>query len=66
MRVTVKGEPREAASGATLLELVRETGTDPGRVAVAVNGTVVPRAELASRRPAAGDAIEIIEPVGGG
>jgi thiamine biosynthesis protein ThiS len=66
MRVTVNGEPREVAPGATLLDLVRESGSDPGRAAVAVNGAVVPRGELATRRPAEGDAIELIEPVGGG
>jgi thiamine biosynthesis protein ThiS len=64
--VRVNGEDREVRDGATLGELLRELGLGGRRVAVAVNRDVVPRRALEERTIAPGDAIEILEAVGGG
>jgi len=52
--------------GATLADLLDETGTRRESTAVAVNMAVVPRGEMAGRVLREGDSVEIIEAVGGG
>lgn len=66
MRVKVNGSPRDVAPGTTLAALLPTLGVDLRRVAVAVNGAVVPRDELPVQVLAEHDAVEVIEPVGGG
>ncbi|MDP8961893.1 MAG: sulfur carrier protein ThiS [Actinomycetota bacterium] len=66
--VTVNGEGLEVSADATIADLVRRLGRDPMRsgVAVAVNGTVVPRETWPERRLAAGDQVEVLGAVQGG
>ena len=66
MRVSVNGEPRDVPEGGTLAGLLDELGVSRQRVAVAVNAATVPRRDLDARPLAEGDAVEIIEAVGGG
>ena len=69
LRITLNGEPRTVAAGAegtTVAALVREAGLEGQRVAVEVNGVVVPRAEHGTRRLADGDQVEMVTFVGGG
>ncbi|MFS8036492.1 sulfur carrier protein ThiS [Xanthobacter sp. AM11] len=53
---------------ATVADLLRAKGLDPGRkgMAVAVNGAVAPRRTWAEAPLSAGDAVEIIEAKQGG
>jgi thiamine biosynthesis protein ThiS len=64
--VTVNGEPRAVARGATLLELVRSLALDPRAVVVEHNRTIVRRPQLEAVTVAPGDAIELVHFVGGG
>ena len=64
--VAVNGEPREIASGTTLLALVDAVARDRSRIAVERNRAIAPRAEWASIEVADGDEIEIVTLVGGG
>ncbi len=66
--MTVNGEGLEVSADATIADLVRRLGRDPMRsgVAVAVNGTVVPRETWPERRLAAGDQVEVLGAVQGG
>jgi len=64
--ISVNGEPREIAAGATLVELVAALGLTGRKIAIAVNRNVVPRTKYAARALAAGDRVEILEAVGGG
>lgn len=65
IEIRVNGAAREMPDGATLGALVETLA--PGRkIAVEVNGGVVPRAEHAAFRLSAGDRVEIIEAIGGG
>ena len=64
--VTVNGEPRAVARGATLLELLRSLALDPRAVVVEHNRTIVRRPRLEAVTIAAGDAIELVHFVGGG
>jgi thiazole synthase len=67
--LSVNGRPRtlRAPVGtATVRTLLDEMGLGSARVAVELNGEVVPRAEHARRRIAAGDRLEVVTFVGGG
>ncbi len=64
--ITVNGEPRAVARGATLLELVRSLALDPRAVVVEHNRTIVRRPRLEAVTVAPGDAIELVHFVGGG
>lgn len=66
MQVTVNGSEREVPDELTVRDLVVHLGLADGPVAVEVNREIVPRAEHAQRKVAAGDAIEIVHFVGGG
>ena len=64
--VTVNGEPRTIAAGATIAAMLKEIGIDPSKVAVERNLEVVPRSTLREVRASDGDAFEIVHFVGGG
>jgi len=65
IEIRVNGAARTMPDGATLAALV-ETLAAGRKIAVEVNGGVVPRAEHAAFRLATGDRVEIIEAIGGG
>jgi len=64
--VFVNGEPRDVAAGQTLLELLRNLGLDPARVAVELDRRIVKQAEWSDVVVASGARIEIVQFVGGG
>ncbi len=66
MLITLNGEAREAASGKSLLDLVKELGLDPKAVVAERNGNIVERASFAELVLAEGDTLELIRLVGGG
>ena len=67
MHLRINGAEIEVAV-ATIAELLVEQGIDPKArfLAVAVNGTVVRRAEWQAAPLAAGDTVEIVRPFQGG
>jgi thiazole synthase len=69
MRIVVNGSDRDLPDrqpAPTVADLVREVGLAGRRIAVEMNGEVVPRAEHGSRRLSEGDRVEIVAFVGGG
>jgi sulfur carrier protein len=69
MNLVLNGQKREfeqLAPGANLQDLIAELGLKGDRVAIEHNGNIVPRAEWAEARLAAGDRLEIVHFVGGG
>ncbi len=64
--VTVNGEQRRVAAGASIAAMLVELGIDPQRVAVERNLAIVPRSTLGEVKVADGDAFEIVHFVGGG
>ncbi len=58
----------QAFAGAHVIDLLQMLGIDPARrgVAVAINGTVVPRARWTDARLDGGDDVEIVRPLSGG
>ncbi|GLY00858.1 MULTISPECIES: sulfur carrier protein ThiS [Actinoplanes] len=66
MRVTVNGRPQSRPDGCSVAALVAEI-TDAHRgVAVAVNGTVVPRSTWPAVELADGDRVEVLTASQGG
>lgn len=66
MDVTVNGDARRLAAGATLGAVVDDAAGDRRGVAVAVNEEVVPRSRWDATELRAGDRIEILTAAQGG
>jgi sulfur carrier protein len=66
MTVTLNGSPYDLGEGTSVADAVAKL-TDAGfGVAVAVNGSVVPRSEWAGTMLTSGDTIEVLTAVQGG
>lgn len=66
LQLTVNGEMRRIAAGATIANLVESLGLNPQKVAVEHNAEIAPRSTLADVALADGDVLEIVHFVGGG
>lgn len=66
MDIQLNGETRSIAQPATLATLLEQEGLAERRVAVELNGEIVPRAQLGTRVLHAGDTVEIVHALGGG
>jgi sulfur carrier protein len=66
MRLTVNGAPTEVDQGVTVAALVATLTDQRRRVAVAVNGEVVPRSSWETTPLREGDSVEVLAAVAGG
>jgi sulfur carrier protein len=66
IHVTVNGSPREFAAPLTFAQFVDELALAGKRLAIEVNGEIVPRSRFPEARLADGDRIEVVVAVGGG
>ncbi|MFD0326131.1 MULTISPECIES: sulfur carrier protein ThiS [Lysobacter] len=66
MNILLNGEPRSLAAPTTLIELLHAEGLRERRVAVEINGEIVPRGRHADTALAEGDKVEIVHALGGG
>ena len=67
MELTVNGTRRRLEPPpATIADLVRALNLEGKRIAVELNGEIVPRSRYAATRLSAGDRLEIVGAVGGG
>ncbi|MGQ4661542.1 sulfur carrier protein ThiS [Lysobacter sp. F6437] len=66
MDITLNGEPRVLAAPTTVTALLQAEGLGERRVAVEVNGTIVPRSRHGEHPLADGDTVEIVHALGGG
>lgn len=66
MEITLNGEIRELATGATVGQLLQQLELANRRTAVEVNQEVVPRSAYGEVTLEPGDAVEIVHAVGGG
>lgn len=66
VRVTVNGEAMELEAGASVADLLERLRVGSPRVAVERNRDIVPRAQYGATVLAEGDALEVVELVGGG
>lgn len=63
--ITVNGE-KINADGKTVAEFIASTDYNPARIAVELNGEIVPKAKYADVVLADGDTLEVVGFVGGG
>ena len=61
----INGEPSDAI-GRTLLEYLQQAGLDPARVAVELDGEIIPRDRYRDTLLGDGQRVEIVRFVGGG
>jgi sulfur carrier protein len=66
VQVTVNGVPTDVPDTTTVATLVAERSAGHSRVAVAVNGGVVPRSSWETSTLGPGDAVEVLAPTAGG
>ena len=66
MKILINGETREVSAAATIADLLRKEGLAERRVAVEVNGDIVPRAAHTEHALGEGDRVEIVHALGGG
>lgn len=66
MDIVLNGEPRSLPGALTILGLLQAEGLGGRRVAVEVNGEIVPRGRHADHALADGDRVEIVHALGGG
>lgn len=61
----INGQPSSAV-GMMLMEYLEQAGVDPARIAVELDGEIIPRADYAHTRLEDGQELEIVSFVGGG
>jgi len=66
MQIIVNGETRQVADDTSAAELIEALGLGDRRLALELNGEIVPRSQHQDRMLAAGDRVEIVHAVGGG
>ena len=66
MQILLNGEPRQIDAASSLATLLEQAGLGGRRVAVEVNGAIVPRSRHADHALADGDRVEIVQALGGG
>jgi sulfur carrier protein len=68
MKVTVNGEARELADGATVADLVERSGLPSERrgIAVAIDAEVVPRSAWGRTELSEGQSVELLTAIQGG
>lgn len=66
MDIQLNGEPRQVEAGTTVAALLACEGLGGRRVAVEVNGAIVPRSLHDGHALHAGDRVEVVHALGGG
>lgn len=66
MKIQLNGEERQFDQPLTLHQLLLHEGLGERRVAVEINGEIIPRSRHASCPLADGDKVEIVHALGGG
>jgi sulfur carrier protein len=66
IEIQLNGAAAQVPAAATIAALLEQTGLAERRVAVEVNGAIVPRSLHATRSLGEGDRVEIVHALGGG
>ena len=66
MRIYLNGERTDLPAASTVAQLLSQQGLAERRVAVEVNGTIVPRSAHATQPLLDDDRVEIVHALGGG
>ena len=66
IQIILNGEPRELPEGSSAADLVERLALGGRRIAMEVNGEIVPRSRYAEFRLNEGDRVEVVHAIGGG
>jgi sulfur carrier protein len=66
MQIIINGESRPLQADMTVQSLLQTLKLGTGRIAVELNGEILPRSEFSLRQLGDGDKIEIVQAIGGG
>ena len=66
IHVVLNGAPKEFPEAVTIAQILEQLDLAGKRLAVEVNGAIVPRSRLGEARVSEGDRIEVVVAVGGG
>jgi thiamine biosynthesis protein ThiS len=66
MKLQVNGDTLELPAPCNLDNLIRHLGLAGRRLAVEINGEILPHSEYATRQLAEDDRVEIVQAIGGG
>ena len=66
LHLTVNGDDRKINAGTALTHLITELALSGKRLAVELNGEIVPRSQYETTALNEGDRIEIVQAIGGG
>lgn len=66
MQIVVNGEPQDAPDLLSVADLIARLGYAGQRLAVELNGAILPRAEWPARALRAADRVELVRAIGGG
>ena len=64
--ISVNGKTRTLETELSLQDLLQDLGMTTGRIAVELNGNIVPRSQFSSQLIGNLDSIEIVQAIGGG
>jgi sulfur carrier protein len=64
--IVLNGEPRNVPAGSNPARVIELLALEGRRIAVEVNGEIVPRSHYAEHELKTGDRVEIVHAVGGG
>ncbi len=66
MLVHINGETQQIPDGITIADLIEEMQLGNRRLAIEINGEILPRSEYARRTLHTDDKLEIVHAIGGG
>ena len=66
IEITVNGNSRQLSESSSVMDLVDVMAIKGKRIAIEVNGEIVPASQHADHLLAAGDKVEIVGAIGGG
>ncbi|MBI3172068.1 MAG: sulfur carrier protein ThiS [Hydrocarboniphaga effusa] len=66
MQITLNGQLTELADRFTLDALVQQLRLTQSRIAIELNGEIIPRSQAAHTEVKPGDRVEIVHAIGGG
>lgn len=66
MHVSVNGKPHNLPTDSSVAQLLTLLKVGTGRIAMEVNGDIVPRSEFETHQLADDDRVEIVQAIGGG
>jgi len=66
MQVVVNGNDQTIADASSVQQMLQELAMGAGRIAIEVNGEIVPRSTFAECLLQEGDIVEIVQAIGGG